>query len=93
MLEGHFKLGLEKYDMKVWTGFILLRRDDVSELRSPTDLLFIPQVIYEHGKPRWDAIDGGKVIRPSELTGRASSSHLVAKEMLNFANEVYPSYL
>jgi hypothetical protein len=25
-------------------------RDDVSELRSPKGLLFIPQVIYEHGE-------------------------------------------
>jgi hypothetical protein len=28
-------------------------RDYVSELRPPTELLFIPRVICEHGEPRW----------------------------------------
>jgi hypothetical protein len=28
--------------------------DYVSEPRTPTDLLFIPQMIYEHGEPWWD---------------------------------------
>jgi hypothetical protein len=29
----------------------------VSELQSPTDLLFNPQKIYENGKPWWNNID------------------------------------
>jgi hypothetical protein len=30
---------------------------------------FIPQVIYEHGEPLWNAIDRGKLlIHPSELS-------------------------
>jgi hypothetical protein len=33
--------------------------DDVSELRPPTGLLFITQIMYEHGEPRWDDIDTG----------------------------------
>jgi hypothetical protein len=31
--------------------------DYVSELRQPTGLLFIPQVIYEHEEPWWNDID------------------------------------
>jgi hypothetical protein len=33
--------------------------DYVSELRRPTGILFIPQVIYEHGEPWWNDIDRG----------------------------------
>jgi len=29
----------------------------VYELRPPTGLLFIPQLIYEHGEPWWNDID------------------------------------
>jgi hypothetical protein len=32
----------------------------VSELRPPTDLLFILQVIYGHGAPWWNDIERGK---------------------------------
>jgi hypothetical protein len=35
-------------------------RDYVSELRPQTDLLFVPQIIYEHGEPRYSNIDRGK---------------------------------
>jgi hypothetical protein len=34
-----------------------MRRNYVSELLTPTGLLFIPQAIYEHGEPRWNDID------------------------------------
>jgi hypothetical protein len=37
------------------------RRDYVSELLSPTDILFIPHMIYEFGERRWNDIDGGKL--------------------------------
>jgi hypothetical protein len=37
-----------------------MRWDYVSELRPPTGLLFIPQMIYECGEPRWIDIDRGK---------------------------------
>jgi hypothetical protein len=41
--------------------------DYVSELRPPTVLLFIPQVINEHGEPWWNDVDGGRLlIRPLE---------------------------
>jgi hypothetical protein len=33
--------------------------DDVSELRPPTSLLFIPQVVYKYGEPRWNDIGRG----------------------------------
>jgi hypothetical protein len=35
-------------------------RDDVSELRPPTGLLFVPQMIYEYGEPRWGDIEREK---------------------------------
>jgi hypothetical protein len=31
--------------------------DYVSELRPPTGLLFIPQMIYDSGEPRWNSSD------------------------------------
>jgi hypothetical protein len=37
----------------MWWGY-------VSELRLPTGLLFIPQIIYWHGRPRWNDIDRTK---------------------------------
>jgi hypothetical protein len=55
-------------------------RDHVSELRPPTGLLFIPQVIYEHGEPWWNDNDRGKLIHPPELSGNPTSSHLVARQ-------------
>jgi hypothetical protein len=36
--------------------FMSMRRDDISALRPPTGLLFMPQVIYEHREPWWDHI-------------------------------------
>jgi hypothetical protein len=57
--------------------------DDVSELRPPTGLLFIPQVIYEYGEQWWNDICRGiLLIRLSELYGNPTSSHLVAEEKL-----------
>jgi hypothetical protein len=35
-------------------------RDNVSELLSLTDILFIPLMIYEYGERRWNDIDRGK---------------------------------
>jgi hypothetical protein len=54
-------------------------------------LLFIPQVIYEHGEPWWNDIDRGKLfIHPSELYGNPTSSHLVAnKEELDKGNDEF----
>jgi hypothetical protein len=45
----------------------------VSELRPPTGLLFIPQVIYQHGGTRWSVIDRRKLIRPPGLSGSTIS--------------------
>jgi hypothetical protein len=47
--------------------------DYVSELRPPTGLLFIPQIIYEHGEPRWNAMDRGK---PNNLEKNLTSNAL-----------------
>jgi hypothetical protein len=37
--------------------FMSIGRDCASELPPPTGLLFIPQMIYEYGEPRWNNID------------------------------------
>jgi hypothetical protein len=65
--------------------------DYVSELRPPTGLLFVPQVIYEYGEPRWNEIDRRKLqIHPPDLCGN-HTHNLVAKqeeltkELMNFA--------
>jgi hypothetical protein len=53
--------------------------DYVSELRPPTGLLFIPQVIYACGEPWWNNVNRRKLlIRLQELSGNFTSSHLVA---------------
>jgi hypothetical protein len=36
---------------------MLMGRDYISELQSPTGLSFIPQVIHEHREPWWNNID------------------------------------
>jgi hypothetical protein len=41
-----------------WFNFMSMGWDYVSELRPPTGLLFIPQMIYEYGQPWWNDIDG-----------------------------------
>jgi hypothetical protein len=47
----------------------------------PMGLSFIPQVTYEHGEPWWNDTDGRKVlIRPPELSGNPTSSHLVVNQ-------------
>jgi hypothetical protein len=47
---------------------MLIKSDHVSELWPPTDLLFIPQVIYEHGEP-WlnDDVDRKLLIHPKSV--------------------------
>jgi hypothetical protein len=54
--------------------------DYVCELWPQTGLLFISQMIYEHGEPWWNYVtDRGKLlICPPELSGNPTSSHLVA---------------
>jgi hypothetical protein len=37
--------------------FMSMGWDYVSELQPPSGLLFIPQMIYEHGEPRWNDTD------------------------------------
>jgi hypothetical protein len=51
--------------------------DHVSDLRAPTSILLILQVIYEHGEPWWNNMDRGKLlIRPQELSGNPASRHI-----------------
>jgi hypothetical protein len=52
-------------------------RDYVSELQSPLGLLFIPQVIYEHGEQWWNDIDRRKLlICIPELSGNPTSTFI-----------------
>jgi hypothetical protein len=56
-------------------------RDCVSELLPSTGLIFIPQVIYEQVEPWWNDIDRENlVIRPSDISGNPTSSHIIAKQ-------------
>jgi hypothetical protein len=41
---------------------MLMGWDYVSELRPPTGLLFIPQVMYGHEEPWWNDVDMGKLL-------------------------------
>jgi hypothetical protein len=51
----------------------------VFELQPPTNLLFIPKMIYKHGEPWWNDTDKGiLLICPLELSNNPTSSHLVA---------------
>jgi hypothetical protein len=52
----------------------------IYKLWPPMGVLFIPQVIHEHGEPWWNDINKGKLlIHWPELSGNPTSSHLVAK--------------
>jgi hypothetical protein len=52
-------------------------RDYVSELRPPTGLLFIPQVLYDYGEPWWNDIDR---VKPKILEKNLSQCHFVHKK-------------
>jgi hypothetical protein len=47
---------VETYHSAIWMFvlFMSIGRDCVSELRPPTGLLLISQVIYEYGEPQWN---------------------------------------
>jgi hypothetical protein len=67
----------------------------VSELRLPTGLLFIPQVIYEHGESWWNDTDREKSSFDHQRPLEILTSHLVAKQeelakkIINFAFAKY----
>jgi hypothetical protein len=55
-----------------------------------TDLLFIPQVIYEHGEPRWNDVNRRKLLtRPTDIFGNPTSSHLVASRRNGRRNDEF----
>jgi hypothetical protein len=61
-------------NMSTMTTIVSMGCDYISELQPPMGLLFIPQVIYEHGGPWWNDISRRKLIRPPELYGNSTSS-------------------
>jgi hypothetical protein len=52
------------------------RGETVSELRPPTGLLFIPQVIYEHGEPWWNYTDREKPKKSEKNLSQCHKSHV-----------------
>jgi hypothetical protein len=53
---------------------IMSMGETVPELRPPTGLVFIPQLIHQHLEPRWNNIDRAKLrMRPPELSGNPNS--------------------
>jgi hypothetical protein len=51
-----------------------LGQDYVSELRPPTGLFLITQIIYEYGEPQWNDTDRGK---PKNPKNDLSQGHFV----------------
>jgi hypothetical protein len=47
--------------------FMSTGRDYLSKLQPPTSLLFIPQMIYEYGEPRWNDTDRGNPNKSEKL--------------------------
>jgi hypothetical protein len=59
---------------------------DVSELRPPTGLLFIPQAIYEHGEPWWNVVERQKLLTCSPEQSY-QQRHVVASRRNGKRNE------
>jgi hypothetical protein len=58
----------------VKTLFMSMGWEYVSELRPPTDLLLIPQIVYDYGDTRWNDTDGRK---PKNSEKNLSQCHFV----------------
>jgi hypothetical protein len=59
--------------------FMSVGRDNVSELRPPTGLLFIPKMLYEHALPWWNDFDGRK---PKNWEKDTSRCHFIHQKSL-----------
>jgi hypothetical protein len=61
---------------------MVMVRDYVSELRPTTDLLFIPQVIHDHGEARWMMSSGenSRSVHQSALWKYYLHSYLVPNQ-------------
>jgi hypothetical protein len=70
------------YDL-AWLWLWPCRCDEITSLNCVHRRVYcsFPQVIYEHGERWWNDIDREQLlIRPPELSGKPSSSHIVAKQ-------------
>jgi hypothetical protein len=53
---------------------MLMGRDYVFKMQPPMSLLFMPQIIYEHGEPWWNDINRVKLlIHQPEVSGNPTS--------------------
>jgi hypothetical protein len=59
----------------------------VSELQPPTGKLFIPQIIYECGKPQWNDTDRGKVKNAERNMLQCHFVHHKSQTDLSFASD------
>jgi hypothetical protein len=57
--------------------------DYVSEPRPPTGLLFISQLIHEHGEPLWNYIDRRRLLISTMLLVSFLRSAVIHKEIVN----------
>jgi hypothetical protein len=72
-----FSPSLQQYVSGRLLLFMSMWWDDVSELRPPTGLLFIPQLIYEYGEPRWNDTDrGNRRTRRKPVTVQLCPQHI-----------------
>jgi hypothetical protein len=71
-----FRLSPPKFDMMMMIASMVW--DNISDLRPPT-VIYITRVIYEHREQWWNDAERGKIqIRPLELSGNPTSSHMAA---------------
>jgi hypothetical protein len=67
-----------------------MRWDNVSELRPPTGLLFIPCITYEHGEPWWSDIDRRNLpILPAGGTWRRKWWICPSKNLCSYFEEMF----
>jgi hypothetical protein len=65
---------IENHDSLLKMLFMSMGWDDVSEMRPPRGLLFIPQMTYEHGEPWWNDTDRVKTCELEKNCLRATLS-------------------
>jgi hypothetical protein len=70
--------------------FMSMGWDYVSELQSPTGVLFLPQMIYKYGIPRWNNIDRGTPKNSEKTLSHCHCFHLKSHKNW-YGGEPWPS--